>query len=73
MLGGGGGLDTLSFHIPYPLFSPFNFANLELKYFAGPKFCTFLQIAVFKVIKFRESSNWCSFSRLPFQCFVLIT
>ena len=46
----------------YHLFSrDFNFANLEKEYFAGLKFCDFEESPYLKVIKFRESSNWCSF------------
>ena len=50
--------------MPYDhLFSrDFNFANLEKDYFAGLKFRDFEELPFFKVIKFHESRNWCSFS-----------
>ena len=55
----------------YHLFSrDFNFANLEKEYFAGLKFCDFEESPYLKVIKFRESSNWCSFFKLPFLYFI---
>ena len=37
-----------------------------MEIFRGTQISRFWRIAVFKVIKFRESSNWCSFVKLSF-------
>ena len=51
----------------YHLFSgDFNFANWESKYFARLQFRDFDESSFFKVIKFRESSNWCPFENFHF-------
>ena len=51
----------------YHLFSSdFNFANLEKEYFAGLKFHNFEESPFFKVIKFRELSNWWPFFNFHF-------